>query len=177
MKSSAPILEEITEREPAAAPERTEEKEKDLIVFVCTGNTCRSPMCAALFNALYQDTGFRAESCGLAADGSPISPNAIAALLHRGIKATPDNDYPAHRARPAEEALLARAKRIVGITSRHAMELLFRFPSCATKITAMPKDIADPFGGDETAYDACLRDIEEALALLFPREEREEPLI
>jgi len=145
---------------------KPESEQKDTILFVCTGNTCRSPMCAALFNALFADR-LRADSCGLAADGSPISQNAVTALIHRGIKAEPDNDYLAHRSKPVSEELVKKASLVVGMTNRHAMELMFRYPAYASKIHVMPKDISDPYGGDLTVYETCLSEIEAALRDAF----------
>ena len=147
------------------------EKEKK-ILFVCTGNTCRSPMCAALFNALFaKKQGLHAYSCGLLADGSPISPNATQALIRRGIKSEGDNDYLAHMSKPATEELVRDAHTIVGLTNRHAMELMFRFPAYASKIHVLPRDISDPYGGDLSVYERCLCDIEAALAEAFPEKE------
>ena len=45
----------------------------DILLFVCTGNTCRSPMAAAMFNFLFPERNAFAVSAGLCADGSPIS--------------------------------------------------------------------------------------------------------
>ncbi|MGI6327012.1 MAG: low molecular weight protein arginine phosphatase [Saccharofermentanales bacterium] len=51
------------------------------ILFVCTGNTCRSPMAAALFNAMKTDNQWQAESAGLAAfDGEGPSDTAVAVM-------------------------------------------------------------------------------------------------
>ena len=47
----------------------------DILLFVCTGNTCRSPMAAAMFNFLFPERNAFAVSAGLCADGSPISEN------------------------------------------------------------------------------------------------------
>jgi len=58
------------------------------ILFVCTGNTCRSPMAAALFNkiAMEKDLDVRIESAGLFAnDGEAASANSIAAMKDYGI--------------------------------------------------------------------------------------------
>lgn len=162
--------------EPEAAKAHKLPADKNSILFVCTGNTCRSPMCAALFNALFSgdDQPLRADSCGLAADGSPISQNAVTALIHRGIKSEAGNDYIAHISKPVTEELMKKASMIVGMTSRHAMELMFRYPAYASKITVMPRDISDPYGGDIEVYENCLSEIEAALREAFlPNKEHE----
>lgn len=157
--------------EPKAEKIKESPAEKRTILFVCTGNTCRSPMCVALFNALYAGKSLRAESCGLAADGSPISPNAVAALIRRGIKSEGDNDYLSHISRPVTEELMEKAALVVGMTGRHAMELMFRYPAFASKITALSRDISDPYGGDVAVYERCLREMEDVLCEDFLRED------
>ena len=48
---------------------------------------------------------------------------------------------------------------VIGLGGGHTMELMMRFPQLAKRITCMPKPIADPFGGDEATYEACLAEI------------------
>jgi protein-tyrosine-phosphatase len=76
------------------------------VLFVCTANICRSPMAAAMFNALAEDgtLPFRAESAGTAAlEGRPMAENSLAALEEVGIH--PE----AHRARRVSEAMIGEA--------------------------------------------------------------------
>lgn len=154
----------------ASLPEKTIDDilPRETVLFVCTGNTCRSPMAAALFNDRYAALTRRAVSAGLMADGSPISENAVRALENAGIPARkPDNDYLSHISRTVTPEMLERADIVVGITSSHAMQLMLRFPAYASKITVMPMDISDPYGGNLTRYEACLRDIDRALRSAF----------
>lgn len=160
--------------EPETLTKSIPTEKKRMILFVCTGNTCRSPMCAALFNALFSKKhGLHAHSCGLCADGSPISPNAAEALIRRGIQSEGDNDYLSHISRSVTEEMMEDAHTVVGLTNRHAMELIFRFPAHAAKIHVLPHDISDPYGGDFSVYERCLCDIEAALSEAFL--EKEEP--
>ena len=141
---------------------------KDTVLFVCTGNTCRSPMCAALFNDRYAGLTRHAVSAGLMADGSPISENAVRALEHADVPSRkPDNDYKSHVSRTVTAEMMEHADIVVGVTSSHAMQLMLRFPAYASKIAVMPAEISDPYGGNLARYEACLADIGRALNTAF----------
>lgn len=138
----------------------------DLYLFVCTGNTCRSPMAAALFNAFWSDRAI-ASSAGTAASGMPISENARLALIARGVTPTATNDFPSHISTQVSAQRIRAAARVYAISKRHQAALISAFPEYAEKIFALPTDIPDPFGGDVETYRRCLAQIEEALTLEF----------
>lgn len=126
------------------------------VCYVCTGNTCRSPMAAAVTNHFCAGH-INAVSCGLYPNiGSPISVNAVAALKNAGITCTDDNNYAYHTAREATNTLLKSCDRIYGMTGRHTMMLITEFPELASKIYSMPREISDPWGGDIETYERCL---------------------
>ncbi|MCL6626116.1 MAG: low molecular weight protein arginine phosphatase [Alicyclobacillus shizuokensis] len=143
------------------------------IVFVCTGNTCRSPMAAHLLQHAARQRGLDwvIESAGLyAMAGSPMTEQAAQVLRRRGVADT------AHRAQAVNAELVARADLILAMTSQHAAELKRRFPEASQKIHELAKfaghssaDVADPFGGDEAAYDRCAQEIERHLKALLEK--------
>lgn len=152
------------------------------VCFVCTGNTCRSPMAEAVANALAHKRlellpeavrdavapSVEAFSRGLwASEGDPISPNAVLALEQAGVEPTASHDYHRHTARMLTESDAEGFDLLVGMSGSHAMEMMMRFPQLATRITCMPKPISDPFGGDLDRYKACLSEITEGVALLL----------
>lgn len=139
------------------------------VLFVCTGNTCRSPMAAAVLNELAKKSDannppYRAMSAGLfACDGELMSQGARGALERAHIGGA----HEVHRACSVSENLLAACDIIVGITQRHAMALIRAFPQYTSKITVMTHDIADPFGQDDDVYDVCLAEIIDCVKEMF----------
>lgn len=143
---------------------------KDIRVycFVCTGNTCRSPMAAAVLNHYGAPQGVFAFSRGIAAAvGEPISENAVKALEEAGIPAEGRNDYASHRAMQFTHEDFDRCDGVFAISPTHAQALMFSFPEYAGKIRVLG-DIADPFGGDLTQYKNTLGEITDALKAQFP---------
>lgn len=127
------------------------------LLFVCTGNTCRSPIAAALWRA----RGGRADSAGLAVrEGEPASRYAALAAAERG------GDLSAHFARRVTAADVAAADRVYGLTEGHAAALRTCFPLWADKIDVLPLSVSDPFGGDMEDYRRCAEVIDRALDAL-----------
>lgn len=143
-------------------------KETRVYCFVCTGNTCRSPMAAALLCHYGAAHGIFAFSRGIAAlPGAPISENAVKALRAEGIMPEGRNDYTRHRAVQFQKADFDACDGVFAISPSHAEALLMAFPEMLGKIRVLG-DISDPFGGDEQVYRNCLADIQAALREHFP---------
>lgn len=122
------------------------------ILFVCTGNTCRSPMAEALFRQMLRDAGLGEEvlcqSAGLSAvEGAPASPNAVLALRECGL------DISAHRARrlTGEEMPVWDLFFTMSQTHGYILEQAGARP----EQIYVPGQIADPYGQDLSAYRAC----------------------
>ena len=135
------------------------------ILFVCTGNTCRSPMAMALFNDKTKKRGLSATafSRGLYADGSEISANASAALCDIGIADC------AHISQTVSREDILEADAVFGISRRHAENLNAMFPEFGDKIFAFPFDISDPFGGDLETYKTSLAEISKGIDVIIER--------
>ena len=147
-----------------------DERTRDIRVycFVCTGNTCRSPMAEAVLNFYGAPHGIFAFSRGIAANaGDSISTNAAKALLDSGIASCGRHDYENHSAMQFEKCDFDRCDGIFAISPSHARALMMAFPEYAGKVRVLG-DIADPFGGDLDEYKACLCDIKEGIKQVFP---------
>jgi protein-tyrosine phosphatase len=145
------------------------------VLFVCTGNTCRSPMAEALFlHRIGSQEQWTAGSAGIyAGAGTPASPHSTEAMHELGI------DLRTHRSRPLTAELVQQADLIVTMSAGHRFEILQDFPEVGNRVflinsfgtSKVPVDISDPFGGSLEAYRKIRDEIDRALAdlILFIR--------
>ena len=138
------------------------------VCFVCTGNTCRSPMAAAVLNEFGGPYHIFGVSAGLYPNiGEPISEKAVKALESAGIMSTSGNNYSAHTACRISESIVNGCDRIIGMSDSHTLTLLQLFPSMASKIYTMPVSISDPYGGSFETYRMCLEQIIKGIREMF----------
>ncbi|MGE6487330.1 low molecular weight protein arginine phosphatase [Paenisporosarcina sp. NPDC076898] len=123
------------------------------IYFVCTGNTCRSPMAEAIFQS-HNKEGMDVRSAGIyAMEDGDISENAKQVIREAGIDFT-------HYSRQVSEEDIRWADLVLTMTTAHKQLIMQAFPFAADKIFTLkeyvrpygPHDVSDPFGGDAHMY-------------------------
>ena len=143
------------------------------IGFVCTGNTCRSPLAEGLARAVLgerlgvpperiEDFGFEVRSAGVQAGaGSPVSSQTLEILSAEGI------DLSAHVSRPASPESIGVLDRIYGLTRSHVEALRALLPPSKARLVELLDpdgiDVPDPIGGTIEDYRACADRIRAAI--------------
>ena len=150
-------------------------KKNRQLLFVCSGNTCRSPMAAAIGNAelavrlripfeSVKQSNIRAISAGVSANkGAPMATNARQALRSLGVPAN------GHTARNLSVELAYQAEKIFCMTQTHRDAVIDLVPAAAAKTLCLDPtgDLEDPIGGELSAYLACARRIQNLVRLRF----------
>jgi protein-tyrosine-phosphatase len=144
------------------------------MLFVCTGNTCRSAMAEALMSKILKEkqiSGWTADSAGLnARSGDAAAREAVTAAGEYGAHLS------GHRAKQVDEEILESSDLILAMTASHRSALYDLAPGCRGRVFLLTEyalgrqgDITDPFGRGQLAYRACALQLYDALSMLASR--------
>lgn len=139
------------------------DRPKRSVLFVCTGNTCRSPLAEVLCRVRLAKRlgcdgselagrGFVIRSAGVMAyTGAEASPEAAVVAEAYGA------NLAGHVSRAVDADLLGSATDVFAMTSGHAALLMMRFPNFGPepRLLCGTEDLPDPIGGDDAVYRAC----------------------
>lgn len=144
-----------------------------LIVFVCTGNTCRSPLAEGIMKQhlakaigieidALEEHGVMVASAGLAApQGHPASESTAALLQERGI------DLTQHSAQQLSDHLVRQADWIIPMTRQHLKTIIDFWPEVGPRTRLLSpngRDLSDPIGGPIDVYRDCAEQIDAGIA-------------
>ena len=138
------------------------------ILFICTGNTCRSPMAEFVMKDLVRKAGLE-ESFYIEA----ASPETLHVLREHGVNLS------SHESRPVTDELMKNATDVYAMTESHLAALLANFPEHANKVRLVTcytgnRGIADPIGCGQTAYNNVARQLTTAIQAIIARMEQQE---
>ncbi len=138
------------------------------VLFVCTGNTCRSPMAELIFNTKAREKGIEAvaQSAGLCTiEGLLIHDNSRTVLSEMGI----ESDF--FRSTDIYDLNLEDFDLIAGMTIEHTAQLkaMGIEPDKVIMLNGNKGGIADPYGSNEATYRACRDEIVSSLDEVFKK--------
>lgn len=140
------------------------------LLFVCTGNTCRSPMAAGLTRKLLAERwectveelaqrGAIISSAGTSGGGGGAADQAVRTMLAHGI------DLRDHVSTPLTADQVCQADYTFAMTAAHREAILSMEPAAEERVLLLlsDRDVADPFGGSIDDYERCAEVLEQGL--------------
>jgi len=152
-------------------------KDKFRVLFVCTGNTCRSPMAEGILRKILEDRGIdniEVSSAGISAEeGYPAARNAVIVSRDWGI------DLTSHISRQVSEEMINSSDLILAMSSEH-YDKLKQFPSADEKVFLLkgfpkrPNDmnmetVDDPIGESLQVYSRVFLELDEIIRKILPK--------
>lgn len=145
------------------------------VLFVCTGNTCRSPMAEALLRKAVQ----KRDDVTVSSAGVGALPGQPASRETQDILSLREAPLDAFQSRQVDELLLAEADLIVAMTSSHAALVRQFFPDCSNSVKLLGDfiddgefaglDVPDPIGMGREAYEEVAKVVEQAIPGILQR--------
>jgi protein-tyrosine-phosphatase len=145
-----------------------------LILLVCSGNLCRSPMAEAMLRTVIERHG-DAERLRVSSAGTWCPADQPVAPLTIEVMAAWGQDLSAQRTRVLTQPLIDDADLILVMTRDHLRDIQLRFARAEDKTYLLTEmvgklyDIADPYGGTREVYEACRRELEDVLTRGYAR--------
>lgn len=141
------------------------------ILFVCTGNTCRSAMCEGIFKSLVELSNIKVLSAGInACNGDKANENAIEALNEMGI------DISNHTAKLLTKGDVLDSDLIITMTSMHKSIIISNCPNAKDKVFTIYEyagcgdgQVTDPYGMSIDVYKNCALELKKLLEIILKK--------
>ncbi|HXY33467.1 MAG TPA: Sua5/YciO/YrdC/YwlC family protein [Planctomycetaceae bacterium] len=148
----------------------------EVFLFICTGNTCRSPLAEGFFRKMLADRlkcredeladhGYMVLSAGMSAEpGFPAARESIEVAARHGV------DLRSHESQPVTQRLLEQADQVFTMTRSHRESILAAYPHLGDRVELLARDgtdITDPIGLGEEEYEQCRAEIDRNLKIIL----------